>query len=139
MKLKPFKPLTTAEQRELYPQSLQRAKRASRATLFAKYRAELERADELEKTAKRLACRVDDIEDAVANRADRTYHGWDVWRCDPVLLRKVAGEMMAASAQVRAKIAGYEAEAVKLRKPYVEEVDALDRLTEQLLLDAKVA
>lgn len=128
-----FRPLTVAEQRELYPRVLRRAYNRTKLSLLATFQLELDQANDLEQQAGALAERIDRVEDVVANRADKTYHGWDVWRNDPVKLQQVASEMVQASRSIRDKRDALLKRAEALRKPYLLEVARLDRLQQKLL------
>lgn len=130
-KLTPFKEANLAEQKVHYRNCLQRQFIRSKATLAEKHVDVLKEASDLLAKANYLDEKIANIEDVVANRADKTYKSWSVWRRNAKLLKKVAQEMFKASSPTRAEQAQLREKANELRRPFDLEYFALDKAFEQ--------
>lgn len=135
--MKRFRPLSLEEQRAHYPVLLKRQYSRAKVALLEQFEDELFQANRYDASANTLDDRVGRLEDRVADKADKTYGGWDKWRHDRKLLVKVMTEMHAASASIRDRQYALRDKAARLRQPYLQEVERLDILQTQLLTEFK--
>lgn len=116
--MKPFKPLNVQEQKDAYLRKLAREFSRRLDHIKAADADRLAKAAECRKQADDLLAKVASIEDRVADRADVTHGGWDVWRHDEGLLRKVVAQMEEAAAPYRLRAQQARDRADQWEAPY---------------------
>lgn len=132
-----FALMTVGAQRQLFLLRLRRSYLKSLDKLKDEYEKDLVKAQELEIKAHMLDAAITQLEDQVADRADKEYGDDRVWRVSKTLLRKVAKRMDKASQELRNKQERWRKEAKALRHPFNREVNALLRLYKAAALSAQ--
>jgi len=135
--MKPFKLLTPAEQRVRHAKLLDRSYKVSRNNIWDYYSENFEKIGKLREKISNLSQKINDIEDRVANKADKEYKGWNVWRSNKKFLKEVVHNMDIAGQKYRMKIDEIEAKIKKLVAPYDKEIAELDKLHNKLMQDVK--
>lgn len=130
--MKPFKLLTLGQQRESYQKYLRRSYTVSRNRILIKYESNIEAIDNIKIKIKKQTQKIDKIQDVIANKADKKYKGWNVWREDKKLLKKVFEEMENACQDVYLKIEQYNSRIHVLSVPLDNELAELDNLHHKL-------
>lgn len=136
--MKAFRPLTLNEQRENYPRLLTRQYNRAKKNLAYQFQDDLDRANELEQEASNLEPRIEAIQNYIADKADIKYKGWDKWRQDPTLLKRVASEMFNASRGIQGRQIFLRTRAANLRKPFLKEISRLEGIQQKLLRECAI-
>lgn len=102
--MKPFQPRPLEQQRKNYVKACKQRMTVELRALEDRYRNEHDIHAKLYFNRCRLEEKVSAIQDRVADAADKEFGGWDKWRHDEALLKRVVGRMDEAVVDLREKI-----------------------------------
>ena len=135
----PFKPKTLHQQKKEYIASVNRRQNIESCNITTRHWDDLEKARKLREQNAAISKRIDVIQNVIANKADREFGGWDVWRHDPKLLELVCQRMDKDPRVVkcRSRIEFNKELMEKLTKTHDDEIRKLYRETALLIRTAK--
>jgi hypothetical protein len=125
--MKAFKPRTIEQQRNNYIKACKQRLSREVAALKDLYEAEHDRYRDLYFEKVEIERKLGEVQDRVADAADKEFGGWDTWRHDEKLLPVVVKRMDDAVTSHRQKIEDIEFKMASCLKKYNAEVEALTK------------